>query len=189
MSAVTVNDLSPMHLFLIGLPGSGKSTLGRQLAAHYKREFVDLDKVIIREAGRSIPEIFVAEGEIGFRQREAAALTRVSARPTPLVVATGGGTPCFHDNMLLLKRVGFVLWLAVPVPELVRRLAAAGQAAARPLLAATAHGSSPEADLSAHLHRTLEAREQFYAQAHLRYTGAASLAEVVTALAEAGFQP
>ena len=178
------------HLYLIGLPGSGKSTLGRQLAAHYGREFVDLDEVIVAEAGLSIPAIFASEGEAGFRRREAAALAAVATRLAPLVVATGGGTPCFHDNLTLLRGSGFVLWLAVPVPELARRLAATGQAAARPLLAATATGAateSPEMALAAHLERTLAARKQFYAQAHLCHPGAA-LPEVVVALAAAGFR-
>ncbi|MGI4833739.1 MAG: shikimate kinase [Janthinobacterium lividum] len=177
------------HLFLIGLPGSGKTTLGRQLAAHYGRAFVDLDDMIVAEAGHSIPTIFAAEGEAGFRRREAAALAALAGRAGPLlVVATGGGTPCFHDNLAVLRGAGFVLWLAVPVPELARRLAAAGQAAARPLLAATAAHESPATTLLTHLARTLAARERFYAQAHLRHPGAA-LAEVVAALAAAGFQP
>jgi shikimate kinase len=179
-----------MHLYLVGLPGSGKTTLGRQLAAHYGRAFVDLDDVIVAAAGQSIPAIFAAEGEAGFRAREAAALATLAAQPgPPLVVATGGGTPCFHDNLAVLRRSGFVLWLAVPVPELARRLAAAGQATARPLLAATAHGDSPETALAAHLGRTLAAREQFYTQAHLHHPGAAPAADVAAALAAAGFRP
>lgn len=178
-----------MHLFLIGLPGSGKTTLGRRLAAHYGREFVDLDEVVGQEAGRSIPEIFAAEGEASFRAREAAALTRLIQRPQPLVVATGGGTPCFHHNMALLRKTGFVLWLAVPLPELARRLAATGQAAARPLLAAAGTAESPETALAAHLSRTLAAREGFYAQAHLRHPGGATATQVAAALAAAGFQP
>ncbi|NML66944.1 shikimate kinase [Hymenobacter sp. RP-2-7] len=180
----------PNHLYLIGLPGSGKTTLGRQLAAHYGRAFVDLDDVLVAAAGQSIPAIFAAEGEAGFRAREAAALAALAEHAgPPLVVATGGGTPCFHDNLAVLRRTGFVLWLAVPVPELARRLAATGQAAARPLLAATAAEQSPETALLAHLTRTLAAREEFYAQAHLHHSGAASAAEVAAALAAAGFRP
>lgn len=178
-----------MHLFLIGLPGSGKSTLGRRLAAHYGRPFVDLDELLVKEAGRSIPEIFATEGEAGFRAREAAALTKLIRRPEPLVVATGGGTPCFHNNISLLRQTGFVLWLAVPVPELVRRLAAHGQAAARPLLATAGTAENPETALLAQLTRTLAARTEFYAQAHLQHAGAATTAEVVAALAAAGFRP
>jgi len=177
-----------MHLYLVGLPGSGKTTLGRQLAAHYGRAFVDLDDVIVAAAGQSIPAIFAAEGEAGFRAREAAALAALAAEgEPPLVVATGGGTPCFHDNLALLRSSGFVLWLAVPVPELARRLAATGQAAARPLLAAATH-ESPETALLTHLTRTLAAREEFYAQAHLRHPSAGP-ATVAAALAAAGFQP
>ena len=67
------------NLYLIGLPGSGKTTIGRRLAAHYGWEFRDLDVDIVAQAGRTIPEIFAAEGEAGFRQREANALRAVAA--------------------------------------------------------------------------------------------------------------
>ncbi|RZK52540.1 MAG: hypothetical protein EOO59_13565, partial [Hymenobacter sp.] len=74
------------HLYLIGLPASGKTTLGRQLAAHYGRGFLDLDQRIVADAGQSIPEIFASEGEEGFRRREAAALAAVAAHQgRPLV--------------------------------------------------------------------------------------------------------
>ena len=179
----------PSHLYLIGLPGAGKSTLGRELAAYYQRPFLDLDAVIVAEAGQSIPAIFAAEGEAGFRRREASALAAVAARPEQLVVATGGGTPCFHDNLTVLRQSGFVLWLAVPVPELARRLAASGQVAARPLLAPAGTPDDPEAALSSHLRRTLAARERFYAQAHLAYTEAATPTRVAAALTAAGFRP
>lgn len=177
------------HLYLIGLPGSGKTTLGRQLAAHYGREFLDLDAVIVAEAGQLIPAIFAAEGEAGFRAREAAALRSVAARPgPPLVVATGGGTPCFHDNVAVLRASGFLLWLDVPLPELVRRLSRSRTS--RPLLtAATSPGETPAQAISTHLHRTLAARERFYRQAHLRYAGAATAAAIISALAAAGFAP
>ena len=176
------------NLYLIGLPGSGKTTIGRRLAAHYGWEFRDLDADIVAQAGCSVPEIFAAEGEAGFRQREADALRTVAARPgPPLVLATGGGTPCFHDNLGVLRETGFTLWLDVPLPELVRRLAQASNT--RPLLAATAAHESPETALFEHLHRTLAARERFYGQAHLRHSGAATVAAIAAALAQAGFCP
>lgn len=176
------------HLYLIGLPGSGKTTLGRQLAAHYGREFLDLDAVIVAESGQSIPDIFASEGEAGFRAREAAALRAVAAQPgPPLVVATGGGTPCFHDNVAVLRSTGFLLWLDVPLPELVRRLGRSRTS--RPLLAAAGPGETPAQALSAHLDRTLAARERFYRQAHLRHAGAATAAAIIAALAAAGFAP
>lgn len=176
------------HLYLIGLPGSGKTTIGRRLAARYGREFRDLDADIVIQAGQTIPEIFAAEGEASFRQREAAALRAVATRPgPPLVLATGGGTPCFHDNLAVLQATGFTLWLDVPLPELVRRLARSRNA--RPLLAAAKPTQTPENAIFEWLGRTLAARERFYAQARLRYAGAATAAAVAAALAQAGFEP
>jgi shikimate kinase len=176
------------NLYLVGLPGSGKTTIGRRLAAHYGLEFRDLDVDIVAQAGRTVPEIFAAEGEVGFRQREADALRAVAARPgPPLVLATGGGTPCFHDNLGVLHATGFTLWLDVPLPELVRRLVRGSST--RPLLAATAAHESPETALFEQLSRTLAARERFYSQARLRYSGAATVAAIVAALADAGFGP
>ena len=176
------------NLYLLGLPGAGKTTIGRRLAAHYGWEFRDLDADIVAQAGQSIPEIFAAEGEAGFRAREAAALRAGAARTgPPLVLATGGGTPCFHDNLAVLQQTGFTLWLDVPLPELARRLARSRSA--RPLLAAAEPTQTPENAILAWLRRTLAARERFYAQARLRYAGAATVAAVAAALAEAGFAP
>jgi shikimate kinase len=184
----TLPASEPGHLYLLGLPGAGKTTIGRRLAAHFGWEFRDLDADIVAQAGQSIPEIFAAEGEAGFRQREAAALRAVATRPgPPLVLATGGGTPCFHDNLHLLHQTGFTLWLDVPVPELVRRLARSH--GTRPLLATTEPGEAPEKELFDRLHRTLAARQQFYSQARLRHAGAATVASLSAALAQAGFRP
>jgi shikimate kinase len=176
------------NLYLIGLPGSGKTTIGRRLAAHYGWEFRDLDAEIVAQAGCSIPEIFTHEGEARFREREAEALRSLACRPgAPLVLATGGGTPCFHDNLDLLQETGFTLWLDVPLPELARRLAHSHST--RPLLAATAAEphETPEKALFAWLDRTLAARQRFYGQARLRHAGVADAAAVVAALTRAGF--
>jgi len=177
-----------MHLYLIGLPGAGKTTLGQRLAAHYDRPFIDLDATIIATAGQPIPAIFAAEGEAGFRAREAAALADVAGRAdqtTPLVVATGGGTPCFGDNLARMRASGFVLWLDAPLPELARRLGRARSIAARPLLA-DSMANSGSADVLAWLTQTLAVRARFYAQADLRHPGGA-LAGVVAALSAVGF--
>lgn len=89
-------------LALIGMPSCGKTTLGRLLAAHMGREFVDLDERIEREAGLSIPEIFAREGEPGFRARETAALRGVAGQQG-LVIATGGGIVTRPENVQLLR--------------------------------------------------------------------------------------
>ncbi len=172
-----------MKLFLIGMPGAGKTTLGRDLAAHYGLPFLDLDAEIVTRAGQVIPAIFLEHGEARFRELEAEVLREVAARPEALVLATGGGTPCFHDNLTVLNASGFTLWLDVPVPVLASRLAAGHQKASRPLLATAGPTEKWLAE-------TLSGREQFYTQARLRCAGAAyAVAEVAGQLANAGFGP
>jgi shikimate kinase len=165
-----------MRLYLIGMPGAGKTTLGRALAVAYKLPFRDLDAEIVRQERRSIPDIFATEGETYFREREAAVLRELLAELPGVVLATGGGTPCFHQNLDLLLDTGYTLYLEVPVGELVRRVQRA--AASRPLLAQAA---SPEA-LETRLRETLAARERFYNRAPLRCTGSSCSVEAVQQL-------
>lgn len=168
------------HLSLVGLPGSGKTTLGHQLAAYFNRPFLDLDAAIEVHTGCGVRDIFARDGEAGFREVEAAVLcTALAAGGPPLVLATGGGTPCFHDNMALLNHAGITLWLDVPVAELAARLAPE-EVAKRPLMAA-AGGAE------AWLRETLAARKRFYAQARVRCSAACTLPAVVARLAAAGF--
>src|SRR4051812_17648318 len=105
----------PPRLFLIGYRGTGKSTVGPLLAAALGWEFADADDLIEAAAGRSVADIFAAEGEAGFRDREAAALAEL-CRGERRVVATGGGAVLRPANRELLAASGFVAWLTAP-PE------------------------------------------------------------------------
>ena len=170
-----------MKLFLIGMPGAGKTTLGRALAAHYALPFLDLDAEIVARAGQVIPAIFLEYGEAHFRELEAEVLREIANQAAPLVLATGGGTPCFHDNLTVLNTTGFTLWLDVPVPVLATRLAAGKERASRPLLATAGPTEKWLAE-------TLSGRQQFYTQARLHCAGAAcTAATVAVQLAAAGF--
>ena len=172
-----------MKLYLIGMPGSGKTTLGRVLADHYALPFFDLDAEIVARAGQVIPAIFLEHGEARFRQLEAEALREITARPGALVLATGGGTPCFHGNLEVLNTTGLTLWLDVPTPTLKARLAAATEKNSRPLLVST--GPTEK-----WLLETLEVRTEFYARAQLRCKAdACSVAALAAPLAAAGFGP
>ena len=98
------------NIVLIGMPGCGKTTVGRALAGKLGRTFVDLDEEIVRRAGMSIPEIFAREGEAGFRERESA-LVREFGERTGLVVSTGGGVVTRRENYIPLKQNGLLLHL------------------------------------------------------------------------------
>lgn len=112
-----------MNVYLSGFMAAGKTVVGRELAARLDCPFVDLDEAVERRAGRSIPEIFEAEGESGFRRLESRELRRVLASEE-VVVALGGGTVLDPDNRALLRRRGTLVWLDTPRSTILARLAA-----------------------------------------------------------------
>lgn len=120
-----------MHIYLVGFMASGKTTVGRELAAARNLSFVDLDEVVELRAGRSISEIFDRSGEPRFRELEHEALREVAAR-SPAVVAAGGGAFATERNAELMRRTGITVWLDVPFDTIVRRVGE-GEERARPL--------------------------------------------------------
>lgn len=105
------------NLVLLGMPGSGKTKVARRLAELLHRPFVDVDELIVRKAGRSIPDIFARDGEAHFRDLESKVIEGFSAGHC-LVVTTGGGSVLRERNRRLLQRNGLVLWLHRPLEEL-----------------------------------------------------------------------
>ena len=108
-------------IFLVGMMGSGKSTVGRRLALALGRPFIDSDKEIERRCGVAVATIFEVEGEAGFRRREAALIDELSRQPA-IVLATGGGAVLLEENRRMLRERGFVVYLCASVPELWHRL-------------------------------------------------------------------
>ena len=109
--------LTSGNLVLVGMMGSGKTTMGRQLAKHLGKVFVDSDEEIIKRTGVTIPHIFDIEGEAGFRQREAAAIRELVGRDN-MVLATGGGAVLDEQNRALLQQNGIVIYLKASAHDL-----------------------------------------------------------------------
>ena len=108
------------NLMLVGMMGSGKTTIGRALAMHLGKVFVDSDEEIQQRTGVTITHIFDIEGEAGFRQREAAAIRDLVGRDN-LVLATGGGAVLAEQNRAMLKQNGIVIYLKASVHDLWQR--------------------------------------------------------------------
>ena len=105
------------NIILIGMPGCGKSTIGRLLAARLGKEFVDADEALVNTYGNDIPSIFASEGEQGFRQKETAVLEKLG-KQAGLVIATGGGCVTRSENYPLLHQNGTLFWIQRDLAQL-----------------------------------------------------------------------
>jgi len=153
------NLLQGLNIYLVGMMGSGKTTVGELLAKQLGYKFFDTDALITQVAGKSISNIFAEEGEAEFRAIEAQVLGEISSY-TRLVVATGGGIVMNQQNWGYLHQ-GLVIWLDVPIPLLIARLQCDRQTAdQRPLL----QSPNPEQRLQ----EILTQRQEMYAEADLR---------------------
>jgi shikimate kinase len=144
------------NVILVGFMGTGKSAVGRMLAKRLKRDFVDLDERIEKDAGCAIPTIFAKEGEAGFRAREAKAVQH-AAKLKNSVIATGGGVMLNEANVDALKKAGMLVCLTARPDVILQRTL--GSISTRPLLA----GENPKERIE----ELLKLREPFYARADI----------------------
>lgn len=165
-------------IFLIGFMGSGKTTLGRRLAAKMGYEFIDLDHKLEQQVELSIAEYFTLFGEDAFRKLESEVLKR-TLYPDNAVISTGGGLPCFFDNIDWMKAHGTTIYIKLPPKTLADRLENGKEE--RPLLQEK-HGDS----LIAFIEEKLAEREIFYAQANIIADGLSLTAERLEKILTAG---
>ncbi len=150
-----------MLVFLVGYMGCGKSSIGRALARRLGFRFLDTDALLEQRCGRSVREIFASEGEERFRELERDVLSELVAGAGPdAVVATGGGAPCFFDNMACMNRAGLTVYFQMSPEKLAARLEHGK--AKRPLL----KDKTPE-ELEGFIRDNLARREAFYLQSKL----------------------
>jgi len=145
-------------VFLIGMPGAGKSYWGQQVAEKYLIGFVDLDDYIEQREQASIPDLFKQQGEAGFREAEHEALKEIINRDAEYtIIACGGGTPCYNDNLYLMKQRGIVIYLQASVAQLLKNIQT--EIIKRPLL-------NKQDDTESYLSHLLAVREPIYMQAN-----------------------
>ena len=161
------------NIILVGMMSSGKSTLGKKLARSLGYRFVDLDKLIENDQQKDIPSIFSQKGESYFRDIESRMLKEILPN-RGIVLASGGGTPCFFDNMDYIKKLGISIFLDVPAGDLARRIENHGKDD-RPIL-------SGAKSLEDELKRKIEERREFYSQADLTISGTTEVTEILDAL-------
>lgn len=148
-----------MTFFLIGFMGSGKTYWGKRWALYCGYQFIDLDEVIEKAEGKSIADIFEKNGETYFRVIEAAALRNL-ADIKNTVIACGGGTPCFHENMAWMKQHGTTIYLLTTVAQIVERVLL--EQDKRPLLKKMNSG-----EMIFFIEQKLKERNPFYSAAQL----------------------
>ena len=163
-----------MKIFLIGFMGCGKSTMGKKLAGKLGYEFIDLDHQIENSMGTTIAEYFSVHGEAAFRKLESETL-KTFDYPVNAVIATGGGTPCFFDNMEWMNASGLSIYIEMPAAALAKRLENGKEK--RPLLR-----DLNEAEMVAFIENKLSEREVFYKRALVTVNGINLTADAMRAM-------
>ena len=153
-----------MKIYLIGLPGSGKTTLGKRVAAELNISFIDLDHEVEKAEGISVQEIFRMKGQDYFREAESKALRKLANSNFHFVLATGGGAPCFFDNIDVMNSSGTTIFLDVPQQEIFNRLSKT-DLNVRPLFAGL-----DEQGVKSQLHTLRTERFPFYSKAKIQFT-------------------
>lgn len=158
-----------MKVFLIGFMGSGKTTIGKKLANHLKYQFIDLDRLIELRAGMSIANYFEMNGEQAFRELEKDVL-RNTATSENAIIATGGGAPCYQDNIDWMNGQGITAYLSLAPKALASRLE--HSKAERPLIR-----NLKGDELVEFISQKLASREEFYKKARFEVSASDLTAE------------
>lgn len=151
-------DVTAGRIFLIGFMGSGKSHWGKIWAARHRYHFIDLDDALEQEEQSSVTAIFETKGEDYFRQKEAIMLRTLETHKQVLV-ACGGGTACFFDNISWMKEHGTIVFLEAPPATILNNILT--QESKRPLVK-----NLNEAELLFFIEQKLKERDRYYSQAH-----------------------
>ncbi len=152
-----------MKIVLLGYMGSGKTTVGRQLAKELGLSFLDLDEYIEKREDAKISVIFAEKGEIQFRKKESAYLKEIFSKEYGFVLSIGGGTPCYADNMTVISEAtDKVVYLKLTIDSLVARLK--NEKSDRPLIK-----NIPDQELTEFIGKHLFERSFYYSQAKFAF--------------------
>jgi len=149
-----------MKIFLIGFMGSGKTHWGKILSQQTSLPYFDLDEVIVASEKMSVQQIFHDKGEEYFRIKEQEVLEALAEDHDDVIISTGGGTPCFFNNIDFMKQQGTVVWLNTSVNTLLERLLK--QKNSRPLIK-----NISDSELKSYIIKKLQDRKMYYEQAHV----------------------
>ena len=145
-------------VFVVGMPAVGKTYWGKRMAKEFNRPFADLDVFIGEQEQASVPALFAMYGEGGFREREEKYLKQlIQEAEAGTIIGCGGGTPCYKDNMQVMKNAGTVVYLQADTAILLEHLAASDEV--RPLL-------NNRGDAGVYLEGLLQKRKSYYEQSH-----------------------
>ncbi|MHB8260039.1 MAG: shikimate kinase [Bacteroidia bacterium] len=162
-----------MKVYLIGMPACGKTTIGKHLSEKANATFIDLDEYISAKVKTSIPQLFQEKGETYFREIEHNCLKDIIETKPYSIVALGGGTPCFHNNLNLILSSGMVFYLHTSAEIIFSRIKQ--QDTERPLFS-----NLSDEELKEKINLLLKQRETFYLQAHHQIDTTNKSVDVIT---------